>query len=210
VASTYKNLYDLAVELKMDIRPLAWAFMFEGERCFEGTRTFSTQGIDKAVLNVFKLYAKLGAQRVSLVSSRGLDPNSYKDYWGTGEGAEINGWATLTGTKSLEALVYCHEDTWETETSYPIEFAAEKIPFAGPYRITHYRIDKNHSNAYAEWVRQGRPDFPAGGQYDAIKAKDGLELVEPVRTVVPIDGKVKLSFELPVKSVSLIVIESAV
>jgi xylan 1,4-beta-xylosidase len=105
--------------------------------------------------------------------------------------------------------VYCHEDTWETETSYPIEFAAEKIPFAGPYRITHYRIDKNHSNAYAEWVRQGRPDFPAGGQYDAIKAKDGLELVEPVRTVVPIDGKVKLSFELPVKSVSLVIIEQA-
>ncbi|GHT63535.1 hypothetical protein FACS1894110_01540 [Spirochaetia bacterium] len=210
VASAYKNLYDLAAELKMDIRPLAWAFMFEGERCFEGTRTFSTQGIDKAVLNVFKLYAKLGAQRVSLVSSRGLDPNSYKDYWGAGEGAEINGWATLTGTKSLETLVYCHEDTWETETSYPIEFAAEKIPFAGPYRITHYRIDKDHSNAYTEWVRQGRPDFPVGGQYDAIKARDGLELTEPVQTVAPVDGKVKLRFQLPVKSVSLIVIESAV
>ena len=41
---------------RMDIRPLAWAFMFEAERCFEGTRTFSTQGIDKAVFNLFKLF----------------------------------------------------------------------------------------------------------------------------------------------------------
>ncbi|GHV09268.1 hypothetical protein FACS189485_21670 [Spirochaetia bacterium] len=210
VASTYKNLYDLAAELKMDIRPLAWAFMFEGERCFEGTRTFSTQGIDKAVMNVFRYFAKLGTQLVSLNSSRGLDPEKYQDYWGKDAGAEVNGWATLTGTKSLEALVYCHEDTWDTEDVYPVEFSAEQIPFKGPYKITHYRIDKDHSNAYAEWVRQGKPDFPECGQYDAIKARDGLELAEPVHTAVPIDGKVKLSFELPVKSVSLIVIEPAV
>jgi xylan 1,4-beta-xylosidase len=207
VASTYKNIHDLAAELQMDIRPLAWAFMFEGERCFEGTRTFSTQGIDKAVMNVFKCFAKLGAQLVSLDSSRGHNPEKYEDYWGTGAGAEINGWATLTGTKSLEALVYCHEDTWETESRYPVEFAAQNLPFKGPYKVTHYRIDKTHSNAYAEWVSQGRPDYPAGRQYEAIKARDALELAEPVKTVVPLDGKIKLSFDMPVKSVSLIVIE---
>jgi xylan 1,4-beta-xylosidase len=191
----------------MDIRPLAWAFMFEGERCFEGTRTFSTQGIDKAVMNVFKCFAKLGAQLVSLDSSRGHNPEKYEDYWGTGAGAEINGWATLTGTKSLEALVYCHEDTWETESLYPVEFAAQNLPFKGPYKVTHYRIDKTHSNAYAEWVSQGRPDYPEGRQYEAIKARDALELAEPVKTVIPLDGKIKLSFDMPVKSVSLIVIE---
>jgi xylan 1,4-beta-xylosidase len=207
VASTYKNIHDLAAELRMDIRPLAWAFMFEGERCFEGTRTFSTQGIDKAVMNVFKCFAKLGAQLVSLDSSRGQNPEKYGDYWGTGAGAEINGWATLTGTKSLEALVYCHEDTWETESLYPVEFAVQNLPFKGPYKVTHYRIDKTHSNAHAEWVSQGRPDYPGGWQYEAIKARDALELAEPVKTVVPLDGKIKLRFDMPVKSVSLIVIE---
>jgi xylan 1,4-beta-xylosidase len=207
VASSYKNIYDLAAELNMDIRPLAWAFMFEGERCFEGTRTFSTQGIDKAVMNVFKFFAKLGSQLVDFKSDRDMDPLSYKDFWGEGQGAEIDGWATLTGTKSLEAFVYCHEDTWDTEGVYPVEFTAENLPFKGPYRVTHYRIDKDHSNPYAEWVRQGRPDYPMGGQYGAIKARDGLELAEPARTMVSLDGKVKLAFDMPVKSVSLIVIE---
>jgi xylan 1,4-beta-xylosidase len=209
VASSYKNVNDVALELNMDIRPLAWAFMFEGERCFEGTRTFSTQGINKAVFNVFKLYAKLGSQLVDLSSTAAKDPEKYKDFWGTGEGAEIDGWATLTGTKSLEALVYCHEDTWAADGVYPVEFSAENIPFEGPYKITRYLIDKDHSNAYAEWVRQGRPDWPGEGQYAAIKAKSRLELAEPARNAVLMDGKIKLSFDMPVKSVTLIIIKKA-
>jgi len=209
VASSYKNIHDLAVEMKMDIRPLAWAFMFEGERCFEGTRTFSTQGIDKAMFNVFKLYAKLGSQLVGFSSTLDKDPMKYKDFWGQAEGAEIDGWATLTGTRSLQTLIYCHEDSWATDGVFPVEFNAEKLPFEGPYKITRYLIDKDHSNAYAEWVRQGRPDWPTEGQHAAIKARSELELAEPVRTVVPMDGKVKLAFEMTVKSVTLVLIEKA-
>jgi xylan 1,4-beta-xylosidase len=208
VASAYKNVDDMARELKIDMRPLAWAFMFEGERCFEGTRSFSTQGIDKSIMNLFKLYAKLGTQMVELRSSGAKNPETYQDNWGTGEGAEINGWATLSGEKSLSALIYCHEDTWEEDSLYPVEFTAENLPFKGPYKITHYRIDKDHSNAYAEWLRQGKPNYPQGVQYEAIKARSGLELIEPVKMIVPHNGKVKLEFTLPVKSVSFVIIES--
>ena len=208
MASTYCNLHSLAGELKMDIRPLAWAFMFEGERCFEGTRTLSTQGIDKAVMNVFRLFAKLGKQLVEFNSTAGGNPEKYTDYWGTGERAEINGWATLT-EKSLEALVYCHKDTWTDDEVIPVEFTVKNLPFAEgeapPCTITHYRIDRDHSNAYAEWVRRGRPDYPEGEQYTAIHKKSAPELLEPVRTITVRDGMVKLFFDMPVKSVSLIV-----
>ena len=207
VASTYKNTYDLAKELGMDIRPLAWAFMFEGERCFEGTRAFSTQGINKAVFNIFRFFAKLGEQRVELSSSRDLDPNQYVDYHGEGLGAEIDGWAALTGTKSLEALIYCHEDSWNESDIYSICFTAENLPFEGPCRVKHYRIDRNHSNAYAEWLRQGKPDYPQGYQYDAIKARDGLELFSPVQTISSVNGQISINFSMPVKSVSIIIIE---
>lgn len=207
VASSYKNLYDLADELGMDIRPLAWAFMFEGERCFEGTRTFSTQGIDKAVFNTFKLLARLGGQRVALASSRDIDPLEYPNDWGEGCGSEIDGWATLSGDSSLEVLLYCHEDAWQPEGGYSVEFEAAGLPFGGQYTLRHYRIDGDHSNPYAEWVRQGRPDYPAAGQYAAIKRRDRLELLEPVRTEAMKDGKVKLRFDMPPQSVSLLIIQ---
>jgi xylan 1,4-beta-xylosidase len=207
LASSYKNIYDLAVEMKMDIRTLAWAFMFEGERCFEGTRAFSTQGINKAVFNVLKMYTKLGSQLISFSSSRDQNPIHYKDNWGEGDGAEIDGWATLTENNSLAAFIYCHEDTWDTGSVYPVECNVENAPFNDSCKITHYRIDQEHSNAYTEWVRQGRPDYPKDGQYDAIKARDSLELLEPVKIAVPINGKLSFSFTMPIKSVSLIIIE---
>ena len=207
VASAYKNIYDMADEMGIDFRPLAWAFMFEGERCFEGTRTFSTQGIDKAVFNLFKLYARMGAQLVQLESELSGSPEKHGDYWNEGGDAEIDGWATLTGEKSIEILLYCHADTWEDDITHAVELIVENIPFSGPYRVTHYRIDKDHSNACREWLKQGMPEYPAGLQYDAIKATDGLELLRPPETLNPVDGKLRLEFDLPVKSVSFIKIE---
>jgi xylan 1,4-beta-xylosidase len=208
IASAYFNIEKLAKELNMDIRPLAWAFMFEGERCFEGTRVFSTQGIDKAVMNVFKLLAKLGTQLIDFRVRPYKDPETYNDFWGTGEGAEVNGWATLSG-EAIDAMMYCHEDTWATDGVFPVEFIAENIPFKGTCKISRYVIDKDHSNAYAEWVRQGRPDYPAGEQCIAIQKRSVLELAEPIQTAAAIDGKLKLAFDMPIKSVTFMRIEKA-
>ena len=163
VMSAYKNLYDLAEKQEMDMRPLAWAFMFEGERCFEGTRSFSTQGINKAVFNLFRLFAKMGRQRIRLTSSRDNDPLAYRDLNGTQEGPEIDGWATCDGPDSLQILLYCHHDDWDVQESFDVELTLENLGFSGKAEVRHTRIDAEHSNAYAELVRQGKADWPNKG-----------------------------------------------
>ena len=204
VISAYKNLYDLAARQQMDIRPLAWAFMFEGERCFEGTRSFSTQGIDKAVFNLFKLLAKMGDRRIELKSSRDPDPLSYKDLNGTEEGAEIDGWATVSGDGSLQILIYCHHDDWDRKEDFDIELLLKNLPFSGMLRVDHYRIDAQHSNAYAEWVRQGRPDWPNEEQRAAILSRSGLECIEEPQMIEVNDGCIKMQFSLPTHGISLL------
>jgi xylan 1,4-beta-xylosidase len=67
-------------------------------------------------------------------------------------------------------------------------------------------VDRNHSNAYTEWVRQGKPMYPAPGQYEAIKARSGLELVEPPQEILLRDGKIQLDFDLPGHGISLLLI----
>lgn len=208
-ASGYKNLYDYATSIGADIRPLAWAFMFEGERCFEGTRTFSTQGIDKAVLNLFRLYAKLGEQRVKLTSSRDIDPLTAADEYATAEGPEVDGWATVTGDDAVQVLLYCHHDDWDVAREFDIDMTVGPLPFEGSARVTHYRIDATHSNAYAEWERQGRPNYPTPEQYAAIKARDGLEVCEAPRTVNLADGRFLHRFPMPTHAISLLLIEKA-
>lgn len=209
VMSSYKNLYDLADKQEMDIRPLAWAFMFEGERCFEGTRTFTTQGIDKAVFNLFKFFAMMGHQKVELTTSRDLDPMAFEDLNGTKEGAEIDGWATMDGGDKMQVLLYCHHDDWDRKETFDIDLALENLPISGKVLVKHYRIDDQHSNAYAEWERQGRPNYPNEGQKAAIASRSGLEFCEAPETVLVHEGRLEKRFTLPTHGISLLTIEKA-
>ena len=204
VMSAFKNLYDLAQAQQMDMRPLTWAFQFEGERCFEGTRSFSTQGIDKAVFNLFKLLSRMGTQRLALTSSRDLDPLSYEDLNGTKEGPEIDGWATCSGENGMQILLYCHHDDWDRDETFDITLTLENLPFTGEMYLTHYRIDAQHSNACAEWERLGRPDWPNEGQKAAIIARSGLEFYEAPERVRIQNGKLERRFELPVHGISML------
>ena len=203
-ASAFKNLFDLAEALEMDLRPLTWAFMFEGERCFEGTRSLSTQGIDKAVFNLFRLFSRLGTQRVALTSSRDQDPLTYEDLNGTKEGPEIDGWAVLDSERCLQVLLYCHHDDWDRKETFDVTVALENLPMEGTATITHTRIDREHSNACAEWERQGKPDWPDEAQRDAILSRSRPEPLCPPAAAEIRGGRLEIRFPLPTHSVSLI------
>ena len=207
VACSFDKLLKFGVENHWDLKALSWAFMFVAERCFEGTRTFTTQGIDKAIFNLFKMYAKLGDKQVSLISSGAKEPLNYADPFGRGVGPDIDGVAALSGNKNLTVLVYNHHDDWDLNGDTLVALEVANLPFeAVRYRVEHYRVDADHSNPYAEWIRQGKPMYPTAGQMAAIKVRDGLELLEPPQEVTAWDGKVRLNFSIPIRAVSLLVI----
>jgi xylan 1,4-beta-xylosidase len=207
VAGVFDRVTRFGQQQHWDVRLLSWAFLFVGERCFEGTRSFSTQGIDKAILNVFRMYGKMGPQEVAFASSGAKDPLSYSDICGRGEAADISGFATLSDT-SLAVLIYHQHDDWDATGEVEIALDVEKLPFQNEMLVTHYRIDGEHSNAYAEWVRQGKPMYPTLDQRAAILARSGLETFEPPQKVMPSGGKLSLKFRLPVHGVSLVIVST--
>ena len=210
VAAAFDKVSKFAKGQNWNLKLLTWAFMFVGERCFEGTRAFSTQGIDKPILNLFRMYARMGTQEVAFASSAAKDPLAYADLIGRDEEPDVSGFATLSGSKSLEVLIYNHHDDWDVRDECEINLKIANLPFEGDELVVkHYRIDQTCSNAYAEWVRQGKPMYPATGQRAVIKAREGLELLEPPRKVALHEDKLTLSFTLPVHSVSLVIIAPA-
>ena len=207
VASAFDQAGRYARQHTWDLKLLTWAFMFVGERCFEGTRAFSTQGIDKPILNLFRMYARMGHQEVRFESTGARDYFEDHESGGRGLGADISGFATLSGGKSLEVLLYNHHDDWDQCGHETVAVTIENLPFETPHVVLrHYRIDGSHSNAYSEWVRQGKPMYPASGQRAAIKARAGLELLEPPRTLRLDADTLAVSFNLPVHAISLLII----
>src|SRR5207253_1779122 len=48
---------------------LTWAFEFEGQPYFDGLRTLATNGIDKPVLNLFRMAGLMQGERVKVEST---------------------------------------------------------------------------------------------------------------------------------------------
>lgn len=215
IASAYDKIDRLGSQYGIRVRPLAWAFMFPGERCFEGTRTFTTQGIDKAVFNMFKIYGSLGDEKLAFASDGtktleflqepeiGVKNHSW--YTGEGEDTEVAGFAVRGKNGEIQIVIYSHCNDRDKEETQEISLTVEGIG-EKEAAVSHYRIDSAHSNAYAEWIKQGRPLFPSGEQYDAIKKKDGLEKLCADKTVMA-QGCLRLDFCMPSHAVSYLVIQ---
>lgn len=216
VASTYDKIDRLSVQYGIKVRPLAWAFMFPGERCFEGTRTFTTQGIDKAVFNMFKIYGSLGDEKLAFESDGaetmdfleepdiGVKNNS--SYTGEGEDTDVSGFAVKGKDGETQIVIYSHCNDRDKKEDQEISLVVEGLESQN-VTVSHNRIDAEHSNPYAEWLRQGSPLYPVGEQYAAIKERDGLEELCGAQEMKTEDGKLVLTFQMPAHAVSYITIK---
>src|SRR5476651_1868684 len=69
-AAAYKGLLDLADRRKVNlISMLSWSFEFEDKDYFEGFRSLATNGVDKPVLNVFRMFGLMQGSRVATTST---------------------------------------------------------------------------------------------------------------------------------------------
>ena len=72
-AVIFNHIHELADRYKVNIEgALTWAFEFEDQPYFDGFRTLATNGIDKPVLNVFRMMGLMGGDRLKVHSSGAL------------------------------------------------------------------------------------------------------------------------------------------
>jgi xylan 1,4-beta-xylosidase len=82
---------------------LSWSFEFEDKDYFEGFRSFATNGVDKPVLNVFRMFGLMSGNRVS-TSSTGQVPLDTLLSTGVRQTPDIDALATKG---DREAAVLC-------------------------------------------------------------------------------------------------------
>jgi xylan 1,4-beta-xylosidase len=202
-ATAFKGLIDLAQEHGVNlVSMLSWSFEFEGKDYFEGFRSLATNGIDKPILNLFRILGLMGGERVRAISS-GSVPLAVQVKTGVRVGSDIDVLATHDGSKAA-VLLWNYQDAADEGVDTPVEVHVMGIP-PGVRRVLvrHYRIDDTHSNAYTVWKGMGSPQQPTAAQYARLKAAEGLELLDSPIWVDTKDGPVRLSTVMPRLSVSL-------
>ena len=185
---------------------LTWAFEFEDQPYFAGFRALATNGIDLPVLNVFRMFARMSGRRVPTESS-GEVPLERIVSAGVREQPDVGALASLDGTK-LAVMVWHYHDDDVAGPDAAVTLALAGLPAAARNaRVTHYRIDATHGNAYGEWKRMGSPLAPNETQYRRLIDASKLPVIDQPAQVSGGGGTSDLRFALPRQGVSLLVLD---
>jgi xylan 1,4-beta-xylosidase len=202
-AAAYERLFELADKYKVNLLGMvSWSFEFEGRDYFEGFRSLSTNGVDKPVLNVFRMFGLMAGARVAATSTGAL-PLATIQNSGVRVTPDVGVLATRSGNEAA-VMVWNYLDVAGAGKSVEAKIRVSGVP-KGVHRVLaqEYRIDATHSNAYTVWLRLGSPQMPTPEQQERLKAAGGLELAGSPRWVEIDDAVVALTTELPMESVSL-------
>lgn len=207
VVEAEMRLYELARRNRVHLQgAVTWAFEFEDQPAFAGFRSLATNGIDKPVLNAFRLLGMLGkpgAQWLSVSSTGALPLDSILASSVTGS-PDVNAVATRNGDE-VDVLVWNYHDADVPAPAATLQLNIDGLN--GPQVESEYLVDGTHSNAYTAWLHMGSPAHPDEQQKSALlKAAQLAEVVhsQPLALAARQRGSAVVRLVLPRQGVALI------
>lgn len=203
-AAAFKGLFELQDRHRVNLLAmLSWSFEFEDKDYFEGFRSLATNGIDKPVLNVFRMFGLMSGNRV-VTTSTGEVPLETIVNTGVRETPDVDALATV-GDHEAAVLAWNYHDVDGPADAAPTTITVHGIP-ANVHRVLleHFRLDDTHSNAYTVWKSMGSPQHPTTEQYAQLKEAGLLQLLTSPEWLDVTGGEVKVSTDLPRQGTSLL------
>ncbi len=201
-AASFAREYDIAAKYGVNfIGAVTWAFEFEGQKWFAGFRDLATNGVDKPVLNVFRMFGMLNKNLCEAVASRNFSADHIIENSVRGE-ADINALATYD-EKGAGIMVWNYHDDNIPAPASKVTLNVDGLK-EGRVQVMHYRIDDKFSNSYEAWKSMGSPQNPTDEQISALERAGQLQLYTSPFYENVAEGKLSLEFSLPRQGVSFV------
>ncbi len=201
-AASFARKYDLAESRGVNLAgAVTWAFEFENQPWFRGFRDLATNGVDKPVLNVFRMFGMMAGNRVAVKQGLAYDYAKIRDQSVRDE-PDINALAAK-GAKEATVMVWHYHDDNAPAPDAPVTVRIKGVPVR-KVQLQHYRIDQTHSNSYEAWKKMGSPKTPTTEQIAQLEKAGQLQLTGPPESVTVTNGEAVLNFALPRQGVSLL------
>jgi xylan 1,4-beta-xylosidase len=182
---------------------VTWAFEFEDQPPFAGFRELATNGIDKPVLNCFRMFGLLGSRRVKATSSGALLTKDILDAGVRGQ-PDISVIATRKD-REVEVLVWNYHDDDLPRTAAPIDLMVNGLPpEANRGRLEQFLVDSEHSNAFTAWKKMGSPELLSVEQQQQLEQAGQLQLSGSPAWVSIEKGTLQMRFALPQQELRLL------
>lgn len=202
-AAVFARKHELAEKHGVNLEgALTWAFEFEDQPYFAGFRTLASNGLDKPVLNVFRMFSQMKGRRIKAESDHSVPLAAILKEGVRGE-PDISALASLD-EKVLCVLVWHYHDDDLPGPAAEVEVVVSGMPSGGPMKLQHFRIDEDHSNAFAAWKKIGSPQQPTAEQYAQLERAGRLTELAAPESVRAEKGALKVKLTLPRQAVSLV------
>jgi len=215
VAEATLRTYELARKYGVTVEgAVTWAFEFEDQPAFAGFRELATDGIDKPVLNVFRMLGMLGGRGNPFDGRSPLSNATWLATESTGAlpleeivahsvtaAPDIDAVATRNGDE-IDVLVWNYHDA-----DVPAEPATVSITvdgLSGAWVVNQFLMDATHGNAYTAWQQMRSPAHPTEDQINRLQKLGRLAKSMPSPNVAAKDGKIGFTETLPRQGVMLI------
>ena len=201
-AAAFARKYALADHYKVNLLgAVTWAFEFEDQPWFHGFRDLATNGIDKPVLNVFRMFGKMTGKRLEVTGNQNYTYLQVRDSSVRGK-SDIDGLASRD-ERSAAIMVWHYHDDDTLAPAANVEVQVKGIP-SKKVKLTHFRIDSEHSNSYEVWKKMGSPQQPTARQIKTLEKAGQLKMLSPPQKIKIMNGDTIIKMELPRQGVSLL------
>ena len=202
-AASFARKYELAAARGVNLAgAVTWAFEFEDQPWFAGFRDLATNGVDKPVLNVFRMFGMMQGNRVAVSGDLAYDFLKIRDSSVRGARADISALASMD-TRSAAVMVWNYHDDNQLTDGEPVTITIRGIP-AAKALLQHFRIDQEHSNAYTLWKKMGSPQQPTPQQVSELEKAGQLQPLSSPEWVHTENGTAVIRMQLPQQGVSLL------
>ncbi|KAK4897951.1 hypothetical protein LTR27_004335 [Elasticomyces elasticus] len=211
-AVAFSRDIDLAARYDINLEgTLTWAFEFQDTTYFDGFRVLATRGIDKPIMNVFRMFGKLTGDRIEANSSAQLSLDAILADSVRSE-PDVGVLAAFNQTESKLAVMIWnyHDDALpkpDAHITLDVSGLDDRWQGCQLANLTHYRIGPTHSNSYTRWQAIGSPQDPSAAQIAELKAAGMLQTLDHPRQVRVEHGRVGLEFALPIHAISLLILQ---
>jgi len=204
-AAAFSRKYELADHYGVNLfGAVTWGFEFEDQPWFAGFRDMATNGVDKPVLNVFRMFGMMNGNRVEVDQNNlAYTYQKVRDESVRDKNPDINAIAAK-GKNTASVMVWNYHDNNDLNVpASTVDIELQGLP-SGKVLLNHYRIDQEFSNSYTIWKKMGSPQNPGSEQITELEKAGQLKLFCSPEWVKVVDGKAVVKMELPRQGVSLL------
>ncbi len=202
-AASYARIYDIAQQTGVNLEgAVSWSFEFEDQKWFAGFRDLATNGVDKPVLNVFRMFGLMRGERINVENDEALPLDQLITKGVHDSIADVDALATADNKHAYVLLWNYYDDDLPAEAA-TIKLQLYSIP-GKKVQVKRYSIDETNSNSYTLWKKMGSPQNVSKAQYVELEKSGKLKLVNQQQNVAVKGGVLTTAIVLPRQAVSLI------